>query len=70
MGGSREIPDPEARVLFGVVVLPPKCEEDAFPVVAFLDTLPVELAGSGLACRSLVIDSARGLPTIAELSAD
>ena len=36
-----------------VVVSPPRCDDDSFPLVAFLDSLRVELAGRGLECCTL-----------------
>jgi hypothetical protein len=45
--------DLRPRSTQSVVVSPPKCEDDSFPLVAFLDTLRVELAGTGQACCAL-----------------
>jgi len=49
-----------------VVVSSPRCEEDAFPLVSFLDSLRVELAGRGLRCCTLA-ESGAGIPTSASL---
>jgi hypothetical protein len=40
--------------LRSVEVSPPMCKDEFFPMVAFLDSLRVELAGRGFACCSLV----------------
>jgi hypothetical protein len=36
-----------------VVILPPLCKADSFPLVPFVDSLRVELAGRGLSCCTL-----------------
>ena len=49
-----------------VVVSSPRCEADSFPLVAFLDSLRVELAGRGLRCCTLA-EPEDGVPTAASL---
>jgi hypothetical protein len=49
-----------------VVVSPPLCKVDAFPLASFLDCLRVELAGSGLDCCKLAVPEG-ATPTIAPL---
>jgi hypothetical protein len=46
-----------------VVVLPPHCDTNAFPLDAFLDVLRVELAGRGLLCCALGDPNAWPPPT-------
>jgi hypothetical protein len=41
---------PDSRA---VLVLPPRCNAEAFPLVAFLDSLRVEIAGQNLQCCAL-----------------
>ena len=53
----------EAR---SVVLSPPLCKADAFPLVAFVDALRVELAGRGLHCCTLA-NPGDGTPTAASL---
>lgn len=53
----------EAR---SVVLSPPVCKDDAFPLVAFVDALRVELAGRGLHCCTLA-NPGDGIPTAASL---
>lgn len=53
----------EAR---SVVLSPPLCKADAFPLVAFVDALRVELAGRGLYCCALA-NPGDGMPTAASL---
>jgi hypothetical protein len=53
----------EAR---SVVLSPPLCKADAFPLIAFVDALRVELAGRGLHCCTLA-DPGDGMPTAASL---
>ena len=50
---ARAAPNLEAAPSQVVVVSPPRCEEDSFPLVSFLDSLRVELAGRGLQCCTL-----------------
>jgi len=46
----------QSKVL-SVVVSPPRCEANSFPLSAFLDSLRVELAGRGLHCCALAESS-------------
>jgi hypothetical protein len=57
-------PSPEAR---SVVVLPPLCKVEAFPLPSFLDCLRVELAGRGLDCCTLADPDGVTPPTIASV---
>ena len=56
-------PPPEAR---SVVVAPPLCQVDTFPLAPFLDCLRVELAGRGLDCCTLA-EPADPMPAMAFL---
>ena len=58
-----DLPSPEMR---SVVVSPPRCKVDAFPLAAFLDCLRVELAGRDLDCCTLA-DPDGAMPTIPSL---
>ncbi len=57
---------PTSPDIQSVVVSPPRCEADSFPLVAFLDSLRVELAGRGLLCCALA-EPGDGAPTVASL---
>jgi hypothetical protein len=57
---------PTSPELRSVVVSSPRCEADSFPLVAFLDSLRVELAGRGLHCCALA-EPGDGVPPVASL---
>jgi hypothetical protein len=62
-GADLTTPPLEAR---SVVISPPLCQVDVFPLAPFLDCLRVELAGRGLDCCTLA-DPGEAMPAMASL---